>query len=205
MYRRLFARPTSSPLLGYCRKAKRSKAVICCGDLRLDSCCLAWLPRSEFHGTPAHLCSYEQTYRRSIERPEEFWDEIAQQIDWIKPYEQVVDDMESPFAKWWVTFWSARIELETEIDGNVITNNNDNNLLLLRRIPTSFPWRVKNLTRALNSYWGKRRMIAPPRNSFSPSPLPHEIAILFMSYIQNGRAFFTTVSKHREVCWKTRP
>lgn len=102
MYRRLFARPTSSPLLGYCRKAKRSKAVICCGDLRLDSCCLAWLPRSEFHGTPAHLCSYEQTYRRSIERPEEFWDEIAQQIDWIKPYEQVVDDMESPFAKWFV-------------------------------------------------------------------------------------------------------
>jgi acetyl-CoA synthetase len=34
---------------------------------------------------------YEQTYRRSIESNEEFWAEIAQRIDWMKPFTKVKD------------------------------------------------------------------------------------------------------------------
>ena len=43
---------------------------------------------------------YEEVYKRSIEQPEEFWDEVAQDITWFKPYEKVLDDSNSPFTKW---------------------------------------------------------------------------------------------------------
>ena len=43
---------------------------------------------------------YEETYQKSIAKPEKFWDEVAKDIDWFKPYKQVLDDDESPFAQW---------------------------------------------------------------------------------------------------------
>ena len=45
---------------------------------------------------------YAQTYQRSIEQPEQFWDEQAGLIHWQKPYEQVLDYSNPPFAKWYV-------------------------------------------------------------------------------------------------------
>jgi acetyl-CoA synthetase len=38
-------------------------------------------------------------YRRSIERPEEFWSEQARQLDWFKTWDKVLE-WEPPFAHW---------------------------------------------------------------------------------------------------------
>ncbi|MCX8070125.1 MAG: AMP-binding protein, partial [Thermodesulfovibrionales bacterium] len=44
--------------------------------------------------------SYEQIYKRSLEKPEEFWSEAANKIDWYKKWDSVLDDSNKPFFKW---------------------------------------------------------------------------------------------------------
>lgn len=43
---------------------------------------------------------YEETFRKSIENPEEFWAEVGQCIDWSKPWRKVLDNTNTPFTKW---------------------------------------------------------------------------------------------------------
>jgi propionyl-CoA synthetase len=44
--------------------------------------------------------SFEEIYRRSIDEPERFWAEAAAEIDWIKPWDRVLDDSREPFYRW---------------------------------------------------------------------------------------------------------
>src|SRR5271169_366344 len=55
---------------------------------------------------------YAETYRRSIERPEEFWAEAAEAIDWETRWDRVLDDSRPPFYRWFAgarlnTCWNA--------------------------------------------------------------------------------------------------
>jgi propionyl-CoA synthetase len=55
---------------------------------------------------------YAETYRRSIDRPEEFWAEAAEAIDWEKRWDRVLDDTNPPFYRWFAdgrlnTCWNA--------------------------------------------------------------------------------------------------
>ena len=43
---------------------------------------------------------FEEVYRRSLEQPEEFWAEAAAEIDWVQPWERVLDDSRAPFYRW---------------------------------------------------------------------------------------------------------
>jgi len=43
---------------------------------------------------------FAEIYRRSLEQPEEFWGEAAAEIDWIQPWEKVLDDSRAPFYRW---------------------------------------------------------------------------------------------------------
>ena len=45
---------------------------------------------------------YEETYRRSIDRPEEFWAEEARAIHWHKPPQRILDYSNPPFRRWFV-------------------------------------------------------------------------------------------------------
>ena len=45
---------------------------------------------------------YEETYRRSIDQPEEFWAEEAKAIHWHKPPQQILDYSSPPFRRWFV-------------------------------------------------------------------------------------------------------
>jgi propionyl-CoA synthetase len=45
---------------------------------------------------------YEETYRRSIEQPEEFWAEEAKAIHWHKPPQRILDYANPPFRQWFV-------------------------------------------------------------------------------------------------------
>src|ERR1700712_1124648 len=58
-------------------------------------------PPAEF-AAKAHVSSlaqYEEMYRRSVERPEEFWAEAAGELDWFQKWTSVLDG-EGPDAKW---------------------------------------------------------------------------------------------------------
>jgi propionyl-CoA synthetase len=55
---------------------------------------------------------YAETYRRSLERPEEFWAEAAAAIDWERRWDQVLDQSRPPFFRWFAgaelnTCWNA--------------------------------------------------------------------------------------------------
>jgi propionyl-CoA synthetase len=43
---------------------------------------------------------YEEAFSRSINDPEAFWGEAAEAIHWIKKWDQVLDDSNKPFYRW---------------------------------------------------------------------------------------------------------
>jgi propionyl-CoA synthetase len=43
---------------------------------------------------------FEQVYRHSLEQPEDFWAQAAAEIDWVQPWERVLDDARAPFYRW---------------------------------------------------------------------------------------------------------
>ena len=46
--------------------------------------------------------NFSDTYRRSLDDREGFWAEQAALIDWHKPVEQVCDNSNPPFSRWFV-------------------------------------------------------------------------------------------------------
>jgi propionyl-CoA synthetase len=45
---------------------------------------------------------FDDTYRHSLDQPEEFWAEAAAAIDWDEPWERVFDGSRAPFYRWFV-------------------------------------------------------------------------------------------------------
>ena len=43
---------------------------------------------------------YEEAHSRSLSDPNGFWGELAQDIDWVKPWDKVLDDSNPPFYRW---------------------------------------------------------------------------------------------------------
>lgn len=39
----------------------------------------------------AHKPSFSDAYARSLARPEEFWAEAAQEIEWFRPFDRALD------------------------------------------------------------------------------------------------------------------
>jgi propionyl-CoA synthetase len=63
--------------------------------------------------------SYAELYRRSLEDPEAFWSEAAQDIDWDVSPRQILDNSRPPFTRWFVggrlnTCYNA---LDRHVDG----------------------------------------------------------------------------------------
>jgi acetyl-CoA synthetase len=44
--------------------------------------------------------AYQRMYRESLEEPDAFWGRVARELPWIKPWDQVLDWSQAPFAKW---------------------------------------------------------------------------------------------------------
>ncbi len=45
---------------------------------------------------------YEEVYRQSIEDPEGFWGEVAEDVHWYEKWDTVLDDSNEPFYRWFV-------------------------------------------------------------------------------------------------------
>src|SRR5260370_39060133 len=58
------------------------------------------------------MTGYAETYRRSLERPEEFWAQAAEAIDWERRWDRGLDASRPPFFRWFAggrlnTCWNA--------------------------------------------------------------------------------------------------
>src|SRR6476646_5423793 len=76
----------------------------------------------------AAMNSYAETYRRSLEKPEEFWAEAAEAIEWEKLWDRVFDDSRPPFYRWFAgarlnTCWNA-------LDRHVATGRGERTALI---------------------------------------------------------------------------
>jgi propionyl-CoA synthetase len=49
---------------------------------------------------PVYNQKYQESFRRSLEEPEEFWAEIGGCVTWTKPWDKVLDKTNDPFTKW---------------------------------------------------------------------------------------------------------
>jgi propionyl-CoA synthetase len=61
----------------------------------------------------------DDVYRRSLEDPEGFWADAAVAIDWVEPWDRVLDDSRAPFTRW---FTGGRLNtchnaLDRHVDG----------------------------------------------------------------------------------------
>ena len=43
---------------------------------------------------------YDEAFEKSLKQPEEFWAAAAKEIDWLKPWKQVLDSSNMPFYRW---------------------------------------------------------------------------------------------------------
>jgi propionyl-CoA synthetase len=43
---------------------------------------------------------FEEIYQRSLKEPEAFWADAAAAIDWVEPWDHVLDDSRAPFYRW---------------------------------------------------------------------------------------------------------
>ena len=50
----------------------------------------------------ANVPEYEELYQRSIEDPQGFWAERASELEWYQKWDQVLDESQAPFFKWFV-------------------------------------------------------------------------------------------------------
>ena len=49
----------------------------------------------------ALIKDYESMYKYSIENREKFWEEQADNLEWFKKWDKVLDASEAPFYKWY--------------------------------------------------------------------------------------------------------
>ncbi|XP_005178117.2 acyl-CoA synthetase short-chain family member 3, mitochondrial [Musca domestica] len=50
----------------------------------------------------SHDPLYLECYRKSINQPGDFWDKVGHLIDWMRPWNRVLDNSNPPFTKWFV-------------------------------------------------------------------------------------------------------
>ena len=49
----------------------------------------------------SHIKDYEKTYQESMKNPEIFWENIAKELSWFKPWNKILD-WKFPYARWFV-------------------------------------------------------------------------------------------------------
>ncbi len=59
-------------------------------------------PPSEEVIKKARVKDYESMYKESVEQREEFWAREAEELEWYKKWDKVLDDSKKPFYKWFV-------------------------------------------------------------------------------------------------------
>ncbi len=77
----------------------------------------------------AIIKEYDSLYKRSIEDREGFWAEQAEQLEWFKKWDKVLDDSNPPFYKWFV---GGKI--------NIVHNAIDRHLKTWRRNKLAIIW-----------------------------------------------------------------
>ncbi len=101
----------------------------------------------------ANIKDYDTIYNRSIEDREGFWSEQAEQLEWFKKWDQVLDKSNIPFYKWFV---GGKI--------NIVQNAIDRHLKTWRRNKLALIWEGENGDERYYSYHALNREVSKLAN-----------------------------------------
>ncbi len=96
----------------------------------------------------AHIQEYENLYRLSIENPEQFWGERAEELEWYTHWDKVLDKSNAPFFKW---FTGGRT--------NIVHNAIDRHLTTYRKNKLALIWEGEDGSRRTFSYHALNREV----------------------------------------------
>ncbi len=103
-------------------------------------------PPNEHWRTHAHVTDPE-IYARAARDPEAFWAELARELDWIRPWDRVLD-WKSPYARW---FEGGKI--------NASANCLDRHVRSARRNKAAIIWEGEPGDRRTLTYWDLFRQV----------------------------------------------
>ncbi len=87
------------------------------------------------------LKTYDELYAWTIEHPEEFWSDQANELEWYQKWDKVLDDSQAPFYKWFVGGKT-----------NIIHNAIDRHVKTWRRNKLALVWEGEDGTLRTFSY-----------------------------------------------------
>jgi len=87
-----------------------------------------YAPSSEVKAA-AHIKEYDALYQQSLQDPAGFWAERAEELEWFQKWDQVLDDSNAPFFKW---FTGGRT--------NIVHNAIDRHLSTHRKNKVALIW-----------------------------------------------------------------
>jgi acetyl-CoA synthetase len=99
------------------------------------------------------LGSYEELYRWSLEHSEEFWSDMASELEWYEPWTQVLDDSNKPFFKWFVGGKT-----------NIVHNALDRHARSWRKNKLAIVWEGEDGTQRTFSYHALNREVSKMAN-----------------------------------------
>ena len=101
----------------------------------------------------AHLKEYDALYQRSLDDPEGFWAEQAEELDWFQKWERVLDASDPPFYKWFVGGKT-----------NIVYNAIDRHLKTWRKNKLALIWQGEPGDERTFSYYSLNREVAKLAN-----------------------------------------
>ncbi len=99
------------------------------------------------------LSSYEELYAWSLEHGEEFWADMAGELEWYEPWTQVLDDSNPPFFKWFVGGKT-----------NIVHNAIDRHAQSWRKNKLALVWEGEDGTQRTFSYHALNREVSKLAN-----------------------------------------
>jgi len=77
----------------------------------------------------AWMSDYQKTYAEFLKNPEKFWEKKAKELDWIKPWDKVLE-WDYPYAKW---FTNAKLNISANCLDRHVNDSRRNKVALIWR------------------------------------------------------------------------
>lgn len=97
----------------------------------------------------AHVKNYDELYAHSVEKPEEFWAARAEELEWYKKWDKVLDSSDAPFFKWF-----------TGAETNIVHNCIDRHLKTARKNKLALIWEGEDGEMRTFSYHALNREVS---------------------------------------------
>ena len=95
-------------------------------DVRLVEDVKSYTPDPQYRKN-AWMSDYQKTYAEFLKNPEKFWEKKAKELDWIKPWDKVLE-WDYPYAKW---FTNAKLNITANCLDRHVNDSRRNKVALI--------------------------------------------------------------------------